>query len=191
MLVEAEAIVAGMKQTTYDHTTLIDESTGTYDVDCSGFTNFVIQQAVPPAFTELAQATSPRPYAAECARFFVALPTAGSGSWHPVTIAMNLVPGDVVAWVEPPTLNSTDTGHTAVVALAPVAGKNEVDVKIIDSTLTPHGATDPRAIDGTTGVGEGTMAITVDGTGAATGYRWADEPGVLAYTTTVGMAHLE
>ncbi len=191
VLDEASAIVSGAKQTTYSHTTYIDESTGTYDVDCSGFTNFVIQQADSAAFTELVAATAPRPLAAEYARFFVALPAAGSGSWHQVTVAMNLVPGDLVAWVEPPQLNSTDTGHTFVVAAPPSMGENEVDIEIYDSTATGHGSTDPRTIAGTTGVGEASVAITVDAAGLATGYRWAVERGVLAYTTTVGMAHLE
>jgi hypothetical protein len=191
VLDEALAIVGSAKSTTYTHTTFIDESTGTYDVDCSGFTNFVLQQVDAPAFATLVEYSSPRPYAAEYARFYAALPTAGTGSWHPVVTPMELVPGDIVAWVEPPQLNSTDTGHVMVVAEPPVAANGEVDVKIIDSTSTGHGDTDPRTAADATGVGEGTVAITVSDAGAPTGYRWAAEPGVLAYTTTVGMGHVE
>ncbi len=191
VLDEASAIVSGAKQTTYSHTTYIDESTGTYDVDCSGFTNFVIQQASSGAYETLVGATTPRPLARGYATFMAYLPPGGDGAWHHVATAMDLVPGDVIAWIEPPQLQSVDTGHTMIVASPPVMTGDGVVVDILDSTDTGHGSTDPRTIAGTSGVGHGAIVLLVDSAGAPTGYRWSPDPGVLSYTTTVGLGHLE
>lgn len=191
VLAVARGILADTKSTFYDHVSFIDESTGAFDLDCSGFTNFVIQQASSGAYETLVGATTPRPLARGYATFMAYLPPGGDGAWHHVATAMDFVPGDVIAWIEPPQLQSVDTGHTMIVASPPVMTGDGVVVDILDSTDTGHGSTDPRTIAGTSGVGHGAIVLLVDSAGAPTGYRWSPDPGVLSYTTTVGLGHLE
>jgi hypothetical protein len=183
---EATIILGDLKQTKYDHTTYIDETTGTFDVDCSGLVNFVLEQVVPEAFAELQQASATRPLAEDYVTFMAAPPPAAV-RWHKVSAPSALVPGDIIAWTEPKSVDSSDTGHVMIVVAPPVSATGELDIKVFDSTDTPHGPSDPRTVSGTTGVGEGSVAITVDASGAATGFRWAIDKGVIAYTTPVSL----
>jgi hypothetical protein len=195
VLAEAQALLAAATTTTYTHDCLIDESTGTFDIDCSGFVDFILGEVLPPAFAALASATTSRPYAFDYVSFIGSLPPAGTGSWHVVTQAMSLVPGDIISWLEPAVLDSVDTGHVMIVAGAPVMGSTaasaEADILVIDAASTGHGLMDKRTIDMTSGVGEGTVALTIDSNGAATGYRWSTETSSLPFATTVALAHFE
>ncbi len=190
-LEEADGILADVKHTRYEHDTFIDEATGTFNVDCSGLVNFVLEQAVPAAFTTLVQASRPRPLAEDYVRLVTSPPPAGTAPWQRVTAASGLVPGDIVSWLEPTVLHSTDTGHVMVVAAPPVVRSGEVEVLVIDAVSSGHGSTDLRTIHHTTGVGEGTIVLVVDASGAPTGYRWSSDPGDTGYTTLVGLGHLE
>jgi hypothetical protein len=183
-------ILADLKHTTYDHTTDIDVATGTFDVDCSGLVNYVLQQAVPAGFAELQGATAQRPLASDYGSFMGAL-SAQATNWVEIARPAELLPGDIIAWDEPKSVDSSDTGHVMIVVAAPVQATGEVDVHVFDSTDTGHGKTDPRTTDNTTGVGEGTVAVTVDAQGAATGYRWSTENGVAAYKVHVAMGRLQ
>jgi hypothetical protein len=119
------------------------------------------------------------------------LPHNGTAGWFHVVDATLLQPGDVISWQEPQGLQSTDTGHVMVVAAPPVAATGGVAVLVIDSTENGHGVMDPRTINHTTGVGEGTIVLTTTTDGFPTGYRWSADPGETAYLTPVDLGHLE
>jgi hypothetical protein len=186
LLTEARRILAAVKESTYSHTTTIDEASGRYDVDCSGFVDYAMSRATPDAFTALVTHTAKRPVASS----YVSFAEAPSAQWQRVMRASELVPGDLVAWLEPASKDTTNTGHVMIVAGVVVVHGNEVDVPIIDSTDTPHGATDARTVSKTTGVGTGTIGLIVGTDGAPTAYRWSIDKGSPSVTTTIALAHI-
>ena len=56
-------------------------------------------------------------------------------------------------------------------------------VGISDTTSTPHGPTDQRMIDGATGLGQGSIGLVVDASGAPTGYYWTGGYSSTSYST--------
>jgi hypothetical protein len=186
---EAEATLSHTRHTEYQHETYIDEATGTFDVDCSGLVNYVLEEAAPEAFVELQTATLERPLSENYVKY-IDSPSLGV-HWQRLAAPRDLLPGDIVAWIEPPGLHSVDTGHVMVVAAPPVVGSREVDVTVIDSAESGHGPSDPRTVQGTSGVGKGTMVLTVNSAGVATGYRWSTESYSVPYVTPVALGRLE
>jgi hypothetical protein len=186
---EAHRILTAAKRSTYEHVTYVDESSGTFDFDCSGFVDYALARAVPEAFTALTAATVKRPLAESYVTFFGKLPSS-SKAWAAVSRASDLAAGDIVAWLEPKDVMSTDTGHVMVVSGAVTTRTGEVDVPIIDSSEMGHGADDARTVSKATGIGAGTMVLLVDSHGAPTGYRWSMETASKTHLTTVALAHL-
>ncbi len=191
LLAEAQRIISTVKSTTYQHATAIDETTHTFDVDCSGFLDYALSRSVPDAFAQLQGATQGRPVAQNYVTWIGSLATP-VGRWHRVTRVLDVVPGDIIAWTKPADVVSTDTGHVMIVAGAPVkAGTNLLTVLIIDSASSGHGKADTRTIQMSSGVGEGTVALMTDASGAPIGYHWSDESASKPETTTVVLAHLD
>ena len=74
------------------------------------------------------------------------------------------------------------SGHVMIVRSAPVAsgslpsgppGSTGYTVEVIDSTSTPHGATDWRALGGGQGLGFGTFVVYANAAGALVASRWS------------------
>jgi hypothetical protein len=191
LLAEAQRILSTVKSTTYQHATDINETTHTFNVDCSGFLDYVMSRAVPDAFSQLQGATQTRPVAQSYVSWVSSLGQP-VGRWHRVTRAADIVPGDIIAWTKPADVVSTDTGHVMIVAGAPMkAGTNLLTVLVIDSANSGHGMADMRTINKSSGVGEGTVALMTDASGAPNGYHWSDESVSKPETTTVVLAHLD
>jgi hypothetical protein len=189
LLAEMQRIVTTQLHTAYQHTTYVDEPSHTYDVDCSGFVDYAAARAVPDAFATLQAGTVARPVAKSYVAFIGGL-TAPSARWNRRLRAASLVAGDIVAWLEPPDLQSTNTGHVMVVGGAVVPVTGEVHVPVIDSVESGHGSNDLRTINQASGVGQGTIALIVDSNGAPTAYRWSTDRSSLPHQTTIAMASL-
>jgi hypothetical protein len=187
LLAEAQRILGATKESTYTHSSTVDEGAGRFDFDCSGFVDYALERVLPDAFAQLQSATRPRPVAESFVSFFAA----PRGQWSRVARAADLAPGDLVAWLKPPSVVSTNTGHVMIVAERITVGPTEVIVPIIDSTETPHGPTDARTARMATGVGAGTIVLLVDAAGAPTGYRWSNERYSAPLTTTVALGRLD
>lgn len=192
---EAARELAAMKESTYSHTTNVVESTGTFDYDCSGFIDYALTRVLPAQLASLASAQGvSRPLAKHYEAFFASIPATGSkGGWTRVSHAIDLVPGDVVAWLKPADVVSTNTGHVLMVRGAVKvnpARPDEVLVPIYDSTSSPHGSTDSRAPSGE-GLGTGTIGVLIDAKGAPVGYRWTGGISVKLEYTSVALGHLE
>jgi hypothetical protein len=192
---EAAREVTAMISSTYQHTTFVDESKGLFDYDCSGFVDYALAQAVPDALETLKTATEPRPLAKDFETFFAGL-TTSTGRWHAVARAMDLVPGDVVAWLKPADVTSSNTGHVMIVRELPTLNtKNTVEtewlVPITDSTESPHGPSDSRTATGATGLGTGTIGLVVDATGAPIEYRWTGGYSTKRETTSIALGHID
>ncbi len=189
MLAEANRMLSAVRHTRYAHHSFVDEATGTFELDCSGFVDYVAQHAVTSGYGELVLATKPRPVAAS----WVQLASAPRTHWSPVANVGALVPGDVVAWLEPARSMSTNTGHVMIVAQAPTraAGALTVDIAVIDSTEAGHGPGDSRTPAATTGLGHGVIRLGTDAAGVPHAWHWSTQGGSRANTTTIALLHAQ
>ena len=189
LLNEANRQLARMTSSSYTHTTYVDEKTGTYNYDCSGFVGYALSRVVPSAFNALQHK---RPVAADFYDHIVLSgSTPGSGGWMRVSTPLELLPGDIVVWLKPDSSDSTSTGHVMIVTGAPVKNPQrtgEVLVQVIDSTEFRH-AKDTRG-PGQTGLGKGTIGIMTDTSGRPTGYYWRGGESTLLQKTEIAFARI-
>jgi hypothetical protein len=144
--------------TAYSHETLVDEDACVFLYDCSGFVDYALERVAPEARDALPHTPGNRPLAKDFFEFLQELASGGkkSRAWVAVLRTADLLPGDVVAWLEPKGAQSTNTGHVAVVAERPRRrreenGDEEFLLRVIDSTEGPH-ALDTR-VEGANGLG--------------------------------------
>lgn len=178
-----------MTSSTYSHSTSVDESKGIYDYDCSGFVGYALSRVLPSALASVEAASSSRPKAMDFEAFFAA---ASHPGWTQVGRVSDLRPGDVIAWLKPADVVSTNTGHMMIVADTPSGGSraDELLVHVIDSTSVPHGSTDSRTARGGNGLGTGTIGLLVDGSGRAIGYRWNGEESTKDEYTSIALGRV-
>jgi hypothetical protein len=193
-LAEIDRELGSLRTSTYSHRTSIDEASGAFHYDCSGFVGYALRGAAPSAFDELAAATVKRPLAKHFEAFFASLPSSGATHWTRVTKVSELQPGDVVAWLRVPGSSSKNTGHVVVVhgpvtsEAGPPAGSYLVP--IADSTALRHGRTDSRSASKATGLGTGTLVLVADESGAPVAYRWSTGTRSRELATTFAMGRL-
>ncbi len=167
---ESESIFSLLNETAYQHTTVMDDVSGTYLCDCSGYINTLLERTSPDAYLEI-QAVRERPTTKEYLAFFSNLKTRGASKapFIRVTDARTLCPGDIVVWRD----ESAGTGHMGLILEPPVPNPfrgGELLVRIADSTSSPH-ADDTRSA-GLTGIGSGVIGIQVDARGNPVGVYW-------------------
>ncbi|HEX8107599.1 MAG TPA: hypothetical protein VF516_07705, partial [Kofleriaceae bacterium] len=84
-------------------------------------------------------------------------------------------------------------GHVMIMRSVPVPdgslpsgpqGSTGYTVEVIDSTSTPHGATDWRALSAGQGLGHGTFVLYADATGTIVASRWSPSDST-DYDTTI------
>jgi hypothetical protein len=193
VLSEALRQLGAMRSSSYTHTTRIDEASGTFDYDCSGLIDYSLARVAPGALHELQQATVRRPLAKHFVRFISSLPNGGkSGRWRRVESARDLRPGDIVAWLKPDDVTTKNTGHVMIVR-GPVSRdrSGQIAVPVIDSTSVRHGTGDSRYRTQSTGLGTGTMYLTVDAHGAPRGYLWSHGSKSHEHATTIALGRVE
>jgi hypothetical protein len=188
LVLEAHRELGSVVESHYDHRTHVVEPDGMFDFDCSGFVGYALSRAAPAALRSVVEATRARPLARHFEAFF-ASPRA---PWTRVERAADLVPGDVIAWLEPPAKHSHNTGHVMIVDHAPRRARrpDEIIVGVIDSSRSGHGAADLRNRDHRGGLGTGELVLLVDRDGRPTGYRWSRSRRSVAYQTDVALGHL-
>jgi hypothetical protein len=187
---EAARELSVMKSSAYEHTTFVDEATGTFNYDCSGFVGYALNRVLPSQLSAVKTFSGvARPLAKHYETFFASITTTKSG-WTRVMRAADLQPGDVVAWLKPADLVSTNTGHVMIVRLKPTLSTKRADewiVPITDSSASFHGSTDTRSPSGE-GLGSGPIGIIVDTKGAPIRYRWTGGVSTKEYTTAIAFA---
>ena len=116
-----------------------------------------------------------------------------------ITNLSQALPGDVIAGKYPPCAEAT--GHVMFVAAVPmpreatapiIAGTQQWDVQVIDSSSSGHGPNDTRRKpDGKyrNGLGTGPIRIYTDAQGAIAGYAWSSASASEFYP--VSKRHLE
>jgi hypothetical protein len=174
LLAEVRRELATMRDSSYQHKTDVDAVEGAYNFDCSGFVAYALAHSRPAALAALPVTASTRPLARDFEHHFRAVAAgAAGGPWRAVGTVPALRPGDVIAWLTPPTSPSRNTGHVLVVLADPVRNPVRPDewlVTVADSTTSPH-ADDSRDAD-TDGLGTGTIGLVVDGSERPIGYYW-------------------
>lgn len=191
---EAQREYRSMRSTRYDHRVTVDEASGSFVYDCSGFLGYALQRVDPEAYALLpvTSKAKQRPLAQDVYAFFHGLRGEGQGPWKPVRFARNLKPGDVIAWLRPQESDSHNTGHVLVVrehAYANPHRKDEILVPIYDATMSPH-ADDSRAT-GENGLGKGLIGIIVEGDGRPVAYRWKGGESKHEVETDIAFGRLE
>jgi hypothetical protein len=163
-----------LTESEYTYGLAVNEKSGVYRFDCSGMAQWVLRRSAPIAAITMAHGLPQRPLARDFQRRVARAPTdRDRGGWRRIERVADLVPGDVVAWVRPPEIQSPNTGHVAFVLLPPVLAPgydNAYLVRIADSSRLLH---DDDTRVGRSGFGFGTILLVADPeTGAPTAYGW-------------------
>lgn len=185
---EIDRELAAVRVTHYQHTTHVDEASGTFRYDCSGLLDYALGRALPAAADALPITTSTRPLAGDIEHYLHQGLTGPINGWQAIARIDELRSGDVIAWLATEDSKTGDTGHVMVVQAAPVANQsrpNEWLVQVADSTLNPH-AHDSRK-PGDTGLGTGTIGLVADGNGAPVAFYWQGGISEHAKTTEISL----
>lgn len=173
VLAVLDDVRTNLRDTRYQHTTVVNESLGRYRWDCSGMADWVLGKARLRRARAALQRS--RPVARTFFETIRRAPTERSArGWERLTRIEDARPGDVFAWLRPPDWPRRNTGHVGFVVAAPRrvnAWPGAYVVRIADATSVPH-QDDTR--DGTHaegGYGEGTILWMTDA-GRALGYGW-------------------
>jgi len=170
LLGAATRVLETMTGSRYAHHTQIGG--GEYDVDCSGFVDYLLARVNAPALAELRSLSVKRPLA----KHFVAVLASETPKrhWSRVPTVAELTPGDLIAWDKPADVISTNTGHVMIVAAAPeLVQEARWKVSIVDSSASPHGSHDARHASQTTGIGRGAIILEIGSNGEPIAYHWS------------------
>jgi len=172
---EALRILENTQHTNYQHDLFIDEATGTYDVDCSGFVSYILGRVAPAHLNLIPYGVSEsRLLAQDFYTFFSLLPTETTDGWRQILYLRDTRRGDLIAWALPPP--NPDTGHIFVVAADPVpVDDNILAVMAYDASDILH--YDDSRWNGpgqvqTTGVGSGTFHLQVNSAGTPVAFQF-------------------
>lgn len=193
LVAEAARQVGAMKVSAYEHTTTVDEATGTFNYDCSGFLGYALTRVLPAQFAAVKTfAAVARPLAKHYQMFFESIAAGSTKSgWTRVARAIDVRPGDVVAWLKPAELVSNNTGHVMIATGAATINPKRADeiiIPVTDSTAAFHGPEDTR-YPSADGLGRGTIGIIVNAAGTPIRYRWTGGYSTKEYSTPIAIAH--
>jgi hypothetical protein len=172
---KAADILANLKETRYVHTLHVDADAGIYDVDCSGFVSWILQQIAPRHLQQIpVDASAGRPLARDYYEFFAARPVEAEQGWRQIFGLGNVGRGDLIGWLLPETPHR-DTGHVFIVQALPLPNPDgTLRVSVIDASDVKHfddsRGTGPGQF--ATGVGSGFIHFTVDGNGNPTAFQF-------------------
>jgi hypothetical protein len=169
----AARLLSGMRETRYQHRTHVDKSEGAYDMDCSGFVDYLLKQIAPAQFATLKiEPGHTRPRAAMYFELFNRLNKSPLPGWEAIPKLGEARRGDILAWqLAASTDEPGDTGHVVIVAAAPVEQANHLyRVQVYDSSVIHHD--DDSRPEGTNGVGAGVITFRVDTGGKPVGFQF-------------------
>lgn len=183
-LLTAEALLKEVspENTSYRHKNNVvkrksSESPAECHADCSGLVNWLLLEGYNKPSSELqVWFHSKRPVARHYVEAILA-----EKNFHRVQHLKNCMPGDIIAMKYPS--DADNTGHVMLVAERPkkrqatapiVADTEQWEVRVIDSTMSPHGSDSRRSKDGRNrnGLGTGLFRIYANAAGEPVGYSW-------------------
>jgi hypothetical protein len=169
----AEKLLGDIRETHYQHATYVVRSEGIYDMDCSGFVDFLLKRVAPERYANLPiESGHPRPRAAMYFDLFNGLPSNGVPGWKPIDRLADAQRGDIIAWaLTASTQKVGDTGHVVIVAAPPApVNVGEYKVTVYDSSGIHHDE-DSRPRD-TSGIGKGVINFRVDERGMPVAFQF-------------------
>ena len=169
----AENLIGDLRETRYQHQTYVVPAEGIYDMDCSGFVDYLLKRVAPQQYANLPIETGhARPRAAMYFDLFHGLPENPAPGWKSIDRLADAQRGDIIAWsLEAPTQKPGDTGHVVVVASPPVpANQREYRVEVYDSSGIHHD--DDSRPKATSGIGKGVITFKVDERGIPVGFQF-------------------
>jgi hypothetical protein len=169
----AESLIGDIRETHYQHKTYVVPAEGIYDMDCSGFADYLLKRVAPQQYAQLPIETGhARPRAAVYFDFFQGLPGNPAPGWKSINRLADAQRGDIIAWsLEASTQKPGDTGHVVIVASPPVrANKHEYRVAVYDSSGIHHD--DDSRPKATNGIGKGVITFKVDERGIPVGFQF-------------------
>jgi hypothetical protein len=189
LLVRTDEALNALTSTYYrDEGEYWSDSRGVYQVNCSRYTNHLLDDAVPEALDELRDyANSSMPSAADYHSFFKSIPKGGTdGRWRRPEKVSDLRPGDLVVWRYAELSERGTSGHMNIIVGVPVRDSrysNVWRVRVSDSARSGH-TNDNRGSSGS-GVGAGEILIKADSSGNPIAYAWSINGG---FHTDVSLA---
>ena len=180
---EAERILQSVKTTEYAHKTDVDESSGSYKLDCSGLVCLALKKVSMDAYKAIPRSgTEKRPLAHDFYECFTGAPTPdkapADAKWTRIEKLADAHPGDVITWKNENYQPGENTGHVMIIVEPPEAdGKDLFKVVVIDSSAHGHG-NDTRK-KGESGVGRGTLWFSVNENGGPVAVRFTTRTGTL------------
>ena len=169
----AERLLSRTRKTHYQHRTHVDRAGGVYDMDCSGFVDYLLKRIAPAQFAQLRiEPGHARPRAAMYFELFKGLHKSPLPGWEVVQNLGDARRGDIIAWqLAASTQEPGDTGHVVIVAAAPVEQTNGLySAEVYDSSGIRHD--DDSRPEGTSGVGKGVITFRVDASGEPVGFQF-------------------
>jgi hypothetical protein len=189
MLQETERILSAARKTKYNHSTIVDESRGSFELDCSGLVCYALKRISPDHLKLIPVARGHRrQLASDFEEAFAKAGANATSGWRKVERLADARAGDVIAWKVLELKPGGSTGHTIVIDERPrEMGGGVLAVTVIDSTTKPH-ANDTRK-PGENGIGRGTLYFTVDKEGRPISYNGTSPKGKMnALPITIGRA---
>jgi hypothetical protein len=169
----ADRLLSDIRETHYQHKTHVVQSAGIYDMDCSGFVDFLLKRVAPAQYADLpVEAGHTRPRAAMYFKLFNDLPAHQVPGWRAIDRLSEARRGDIIAWaLTASTQKPGDTGHVVIVAAPPVlTNKGEYKVVVYDSSGIQHD--DDSRPKATSGIGKGVIGFRVDDGGIPVAFQF-------------------
>jgi hypothetical protein len=169
----AEKLLGAIHETHYQHRTYIVESAGIYDMDCSGFVDFLLKRVAPEQYVCLPiEPGHARPRAAMYFELLSGLPGNRVPGWNPIDRLADAQRGDIVAWaLTASTQKPGDTGHVVIVAAPPIlVSPGQYRVVVYDSSGIHHD--DDSRPEATSGIGKGAITFRADDRGIPVGFQF-------------------
>lgn len=119
IFLEAERIVANIKDTAYSHTTNVDDDAGRYLLDCSGLLDYILGKSLPleKHYAEMLALAKNEGYKRPLAgTIYDYLSTGDLKGWEEIKYLRHARPGDIIVEKYSEKPSSGSTGHVMIVA---------------------------------------------------------------------------
>lgn len=178
LLVRTDEVLNALTYTYYrDSGEYWSDSQGRYEVNCSRYTNHLLNDAVPEAYDEVRDYFNTSvPRSEDFYTFFKSIPKGDKrGRWRRPYQFSDVRPGDLLVWRYKEENDRGTSGHMNIVVSVPKRDTRFSSVvyrvRVSDSARSGH-SNDNRGSSGS-GVGAGELLVKVDSGGQPIAYAWS------------------
>jgi len=169
----AQRLLSDVRETHYQHKTHVDRTEGVYNMDCSGFVDYLLKRIAPRQFGQLPiESGHARPRAAMYFQLLHRLREQPLPGWEAIRQLAHARRGDIIAWeLQASTQEPGDTGHVVIVAADPIQETQIIcRVEVYDSSGIHHD--DDSRLEHTSGVGKGIITFRVNESGEPISFQF-------------------